>query len=249
MRATLSLLPITAGLFCCTLAAQQPSPKSVSKDTGNGAVYISHVTVIDPETGKEAQNGTLGEIWRFVLRTGTRLDPRVPLNVLAQLIAESPKAQVLATQIALRNIKSINEIGVFCLTEAPDCDRMWNEYADEGRGFVIAFDTALATFGQLTTPGRIGSVIYSDKVLETFLGAMETEGAATLFRKRMKYAFEREWRSLRLLSRLEHRANGVFVSAFDPASISRIILGPRCSLVAELRRLVASDHRYQHVAI
>jgi DUF2971 family protein len=193
--------------------------------------------------------GTLGEIWRFVLRTGTRLDLRVPPNVLVQLIAESPKAQVLATQTALRNIKSINEIGVFCLTETPDCDRMWNEYADEGRGFVIAFDTARATFGQLTTPGRIGKVIYSNKVLETFLGTMEKEGAATLFRKRMKYAFEREWRSIRLLSRLEHRVNGVFVSTFDPVSISRIILGPRCSLVAELRRLVASNHRYQHVAI
>jgi amidohydrolase family protein len=59
MRATLSLLPITAGLFCCILAAQQPSPNSVSKDTGNGAVYISHVTVIDTATGNEAQDRTV----------------------------------------------------------------------------------------------------------------------------------------------------------------------------------------------
>ena len=78
--------------------------------------------------------GTLGEIWRFILRSGTGLDPRVPPNVLVQLIAESPRAQALATRTALRNIKSINEIGIFCLTEAPDSERMWDEYADQRRG-------------------------------------------------------------------------------------------------------------------
>ena len=193
--------------------------------------------------------GTLGEIWRFVLRTGTGLDPRVPPNVLVQLIAESPKAQALATQTALRNIKSINEIGIFCLTEAPDSERMWDEYAGERRGFVIAFDTTHAAFSQLTMPGKIGKVIYSDQVLETFLGTMETEGAATLFRKRMKYEFEREWRSIRLLKRLTHRGDGVFVSSFDPASVGRIIPGPECSVSTELTELVSSDPRYRHVEI
>jgi hypothetical protein len=59
MRASLSLLPITAGLLCCILAAQQPSPNSVSKDTANGAVYITHVTVIDIETGREEPDRTV----------------------------------------------------------------------------------------------------------------------------------------------------------------------------------------------
>jgi amidohydrolase family protein len=59
MRTMLSLFPITAALLCCILAAQQPSPNSVSKDTGNGAVYITHVTVIDTKTGNEAQDRTV----------------------------------------------------------------------------------------------------------------------------------------------------------------------------------------------
>ena len=78
---------------------------------------------------------------------------------------------------------------------------------------------------------------------------METEGAATLFRKRMKYEFEREWRSIRLLNRLANRGNGVFVSSFNPASVSRIIPGPECSVIAELTELISSDVRYHHVEI
>jgi hypothetical protein len=36
-----------------------------------------------------------------------------------------------------------------------------------------------------------------------------------MFRKRMKYAFEREWSSLRLLRRLEAHEGGIFLSPFD----------------------------------
>jgi DUF2971 family protein len=193
--------------------------------------------------------GTLGEIWRFILRTGTGLDPRVPPNVLVQLLAESPRAQRIAIQTALRNMKSVNELGIFCLTEAVDSERMWTEYADEGKGFVIAFDTTQKTFQQLTTPGRIGKVNYSEEVLETFLGTMETEGAAVVFRKRPRYSFETEWRSIRALRRLEARPGGIFLSEFNPSSIREIIVCPTCTVEANLRGLIASDQRYGHVQI
>ncbi len=162
--------------------------------------------------------GTAGEIWRFVLRTGTGLDPRVPPNILIELIAQSRKAQLLATQTALKNMKSIDEVGIFCLSETLNSDRMWNEYADQGRGFVIGFDTQHQNFSKLTMPGRIGKVNYSDEIPETFLGTMETEGAAILFRKRLKYSFENEWRSIRFLSRLERSDGDVFLCPFIPRS-------------------------------
>jgi hypothetical protein len=65
----------------------------------------------------------------------------------------------------------------------------------------------------------------------------------------MKYAFEREWRSIRMLHRLERCAGGVFLSAFDPASVREIIIRQDCPLEKDLRQLVATDTRYKHVQI
>jgi DUF2971 family protein len=193
--------------------------------------------------------GTLGEIWRFVIGKGIELDPRMPANILVQLIAQSPRSQALAIQTAQKNIKSIDELGVFCLTEAANCDRMWDEYADGGRGFVIGFNTAHAGFGQLKVPGHIGKVSYSDEPFGSFLGTIEAGDVGGLFRKRLRYMHESEWRSIRFLRRLEPHPGGIFLSPFDPASVCAIIIRPECSVQVELRRLVATDERYQHVQI
>jgi hypothetical protein len=193
--------------------------------------------------------GSAGEIWRFIISQGISLGPRIPPNVLVHWIAHTPKYQQLAMQTAQKNIKSTDELGVFCLTEASDCERMWQEYADNGRGFVIAFNSVHPGFEMLKQPGRIGKVSYGDEPFGTFLGAMESDGAGILFRKRTKYAFEREWRSIRFLHRLESRPGDIFVSAFDPGSVSEIVIRPNCIVEAELRQLVAADGRYAHAQV
>jgi hypothetical protein len=108
-------------------------------------------------------------------------------------------------------MRSPDEFGVLCLTEQPDSQRMWTEYADSGRGFVVGFDTSHAEFTQLTKLGRIGLVCYSDEPFGSFLGTF-SDIAATFFRKRMKYEFEREWRSIRAIRHLEQRSGTVFLS-------------------------------------
>jgi hypothetical protein len=66
----------------------------------------------------------------------------------------------------------------------------------------------------------------------------------------MKYAFEREWRSVRMLKRLEHCPGDVFLSPFDPASVREIVIRPNCTVEANLHDLVEGpDGRYQHVQI
>src|SRR5262249_12122372 len=108
-------------------------------------------------------------------------------------------------------------------TEHPDSNQMWTEYADDEHGFVIGFDTTHASFDLLKTPGKIGKVSYSDVPYGTLLGTMETEGAATFFRKRMRYAFEQEWRTIRALYRLERHTGDVYLSPFDAQSVREII--------------------------
>ncbi len=165
-------------------------------------------------------------------------------------LAGSSKAQKLGIESLQRNITVHDELGIFCLTEAATCDQMWREYAGNGTGFVIGFDTGHAGFELLKTPGRLGKVSYSDAPFGSALGTLLNEDAAgAIFRKRMRYAFEREWRSIRMLRRLECCARGAFLSAFDPASVREIIIRPDSSVKMDLQRLLATDDRYQHVKI
>lgn len=83
----------------------------------------------------------------------------------------------------------------------------------------------------------------------SFLGTLAGEGAGIFFRKRMKYAFEREWRSIRALNRLERHPGEIYLSPFDPASLCEIVIRPGCSVERELRKLVAADKDYQPVQL
>lgn len=216
----------------------------------NSRVRFSQRFVFDDERELRpdyASFGTEDEIFRFVISKGIQLDPRIPVNVLVKLIAEDPRHQERAKQVAEQNIKSIDHLGILCLTESPDNEKMWSEYADDSRGFVLAFDTSHPSFELLRLPGTFGKVEYSDEPFGTVLGALEREGASGLFRKRNKYAFEAEWRSIRLLKRLENNGGGVFLSPFDPASLCRVIICPTCPFESELGKLISSDERYRHV--
>lgn len=144
--------------------------------------------------------GTVEEIERHIRRTAGAVPGA---GALARAIAADPKHQERAIQAAVRNIKSIDDLGILCLTENGNSERMWNEYAANGAGFVVAFDTTHVGFAELTAPMGIRPVSYSDVGFATFLGMMENSPFEPLYRKRMDYSFEQEWRSIRLLKNLE----------------------------------------------
>jgi hypothetical protein len=218
----------------------------------NCRVRFSQRAVFEDERELQPDHASFGteeEILRFMISKGIQPAPQLPANVLAKLIAEDPRHQEKAKRVAEENIKSIHHLGIFCLTEAPDNERMWAEYADNSRGFVLAFDTGHPTFTQLRTPGIFGKVEYSDMPFGTVLGALEHEGASGLFRKRNKYAFEGEWRSIRLLSALEKLPADVYLSGFAPACIREVIVRDECPVETEIRHIIAGDPRYQHVVV
>jgi len=168
---------------------------------------------------------------------------------LIQFMVDDPDTQAQLVDTTRRNMHSLDEFGILCLTEQPDADQMWQEYADNGRGFVVGFSTTHAGFELLRVPGRIGRVAYSDVSFSTFLGVIETEATRTFFHKRMRYAFEREWRSIRALYRLERHPGDVYLSRFDPASVREIVIRPTCAVSAELHQIAAIDARYLHLRI
>jgi len=153
--------------------------------------------------------------------------------------------------IAQDHLVSPDIFVTLCLSEALDSDRMWEDYSDHGRGFVIEFDTAHPGFSLLTQPGRLGRVFYADEPLRTFLGSY---GPAAFFRKRTRYEFEREWRSIRAISQFANviRKDGdepVYLSAFDPKCVKRILTRPGSPMELQLRIFVSVDCRYRHVSV
>jgi hypothetical protein len=195
--------------------------------------------------------GTDSEIWRYALSIGFQLK-RGGLSAaeMVAAMAGSSRAQKVGIEALQKNIRIRDELGIFCLTEAIICDQMWTEYAGNARGFVVGFDTAHEGFEQLKGRGHLGKVSYSDEPIGSALGSLWNDDAVgALFRKRMKYVFEREWRSIRMLHRLERRAGDVFLSAFDPASVREIVIRPDCGVERDLQQLVADDSRYKHVQI
>jgi hypothetical protein len=143
------------------------------------------------------------------------------------------------------------EFAVFCLCENSLSRQMWGRYGGNGKGFVVAFDTRHPTFALLKTPGLIGGVEYGDTPISSFLSEY---GTSAFFRKRMQYAFEAEWRSIRALARFKDSIRpgsgpAIYLGRFNPACIARILILNECSLEWELRTLAAVDARYRHTAV
>jgi hypothetical protein len=195
--------------------------------------------------------GTQDEIWRYAISIGFPLERNgVPAAIIVAGMAESATAQRLGIQSVMQNTRAIDEVGVFCVTEAANCEQMWTEYAKNGTGFAIGFDPAHVAFDQLKGRGRFGKVSYNDEPIGSALGCLyNEEGVGALYRKRMNFAFEQEWRILRLLTRLESHDGGIFLSPFDPASVREIIIRPECTVETEILQLVDTDGRYKHVKI
>lgn len=191
--------------------------------------------------------GTKDEMLAFSENLGW---PLVFRELMLPLIAASPIHQATAQKVMLGNIKSVNEVGVFCLTETASSEQMWNEYADGGEGFAIAFDSTTPGFEQLKAKGLLGKVSYSDELPETFLGILKPPDVLKFFfLKRTKYSFEMEWRSIRKFEYLERGPGGVFFSRFDPTSVCEIIAGRNCTVEDRLRSVVENDARYHGVKL
>jgi hypothetical protein len=142
-----------------------------------------------PDYGRFGNEGEILEmlLYHQILRPeGEPIAPGMPLYHFVELVARDQALQEVARdqalqenvqQIAMSSMKSPDQMGVLCLTEAPDSARMWNEYAANGTGFVIAFQTGHSGFESLRTPGKLGKVDYSDERFGSYLGATFEHGA------------------------------------------------------------------------
>lgn len=240
---------------------EQPVPKTLYKYCCAERVHVlrdcfvrfSQRTVFEDERElrpEVAAFGTEEEIRAYLAFNpwGQRLPAWLKEEVLLRILTV-PGWQQRVLHHAQSGFTASDEFGVFCLCEQPNSDEMWQAYAGT-TGFVLSFDTTHPAFESLRNPGKLGKITYCDEPLGTFIGSY---GPEAFFRKRLKYSFECEWRIIRAIHRLEDKGerNGhhVFVSHFDPACVSEVLLRPESTVEQELREVFATDRRYAHIAL
>ncbi len=218
-------------------------------------VRFSQRQVFDDElefTPPIANYGTEDEMLTF-MKADPVLNQRPEefMKLAAKRILSSPEREQEQIDQVKLYLTAPNEYVAFCLTEDPQCERMWTEYAANRTGFVIAFDTTHPRFSLLRRPGLLGKVEYTDEPISSMLSAY---GLDAFFRKRTRYRFEAEWRSLRSKRRFKsivaHKGGlDVYLAAFDPACIAALLIRKECSVELKLRLLASVDFRYRHVPV
>ncbi|AYN16797.1 DUF2971 domain-containing protein [Pseudomonas sp. p99-361] len=113
----------------------------------------------------------------------------------------------------------MQNIGVFCLSEAPDEILMWSHYAENHKGFCIEYK--IDETSPLTTmarPVKYTDVYPSLSVKNLHAGATEAFLEACLFTKAKQWSYEKEWRAIMDVGGKLYQA---------PAPVSAIIFGAR----------------------
>lgn len=150
-----------------------------------------------------------------------------------------------------------SNVGILSLTEMRNEVRMWEHYADNCRGLVLAFDEKNPFFNRRRMPNDefyfLRKVLYSDEPATSSL--LETDGDAVFITKGKNWEYEREWRMLAPLAsatrRLSVGGDTVFLFAFPSNALESVILGARAELGLEttIRELFREDKEFSHVKI
>jgi hypothetical protein len=108
MRANVSLLPAAFGLLCAVVMAQEQPAVVSSPGSANNTIYITHVTVIDTETGREDRDRTViisrGRILQVRARKGGRpsMGTKVVDGTGKYLILSLPKSPFILKSLHLQ---------------------------------------------------------------------------------------------------------------------------------------------------
>jgi len=126
-------------------------------------------------------------------------------------------------------------VGVLCLSEIRDSLLMWGHYTDNHQGFVIGFDQDHPFFSVRRGPedefGFLRQVKYCRSRPRVTLA--DTTGMEWFETKSDDWAYEKEWRMMRILrdaeSQLEAVPHPVCLFSFPPDAIVEIVVGLRSS--------------------
>ena len=151
--------------------------------------------------------------------------------------------------------RTLNNVGILCLTESYDNILMWAHYTRSHQGFVVGLDMEHPSLKN-RKDGAVRNcqrVLYtSDRPKRETLTDLTVEEA--FYTKSPDWAHEREWRIFDSVFHADHEltvdGQRVFLFRFDPRAVHEVILGtrmPKDSVNALLEALKRPD--YQHVRL
>lgn len=135
-------------------------------------------------------------------------------------------------------------VGVLSLSEVSDSLLMWGHYTENHEGFVVGFDQGHQFFSVRRGPdddfGFLRQVKYCQNRPNVSLA--DTTGADWFETKSTEWAYEREWRMMRVLNAAERQLDiapyPVCLFSFPVDAVAEIIIGLRSS--SELRSRLKS---------
>jgi hypothetical protein len=139
------------------------------------------------------------------------------------------------------------KVGVLCLSEVRDSILMWGHYTDNHRGFVVGFDSEHSFFSKRRSEqdefGFLRRVDYQQQRPNTVLS--DTSSHVWFQTKAEPWAYEKEWRVVRVLSEADSQIGGtpfpVSLFEFPADAVMEVIVGLRSTpqTIHELRSMVS----------
>ena len=144
------------------------------------------------------------------------------LDQMPALVNERDRVDDLLERVASKQL-------LLSLSERQNSPPMWAHYADDSKGFVIAFDTSSEFFrrGEQNEQQGLHKVRYFDGRV----GEIIDDPFAALISKQADWSYEREWRLYvkpeNVTRVLEAEGDTIHLVAFPREAVKRIILGVR----------------------
>lgn len=142
-------------------------------------------------------------------------------------------------------------LGVLCLSEVRDSLLMWGHYADNHQGFVVGFDSSHPFFNKRRSEqdefGYLRRVNY--EIHRPHVVLSDTSSPVWFQSKPEQWAYEKEWRIVRVLTEAEQRIERepfpVCLFQFPADAVVEIVMGMKSSATvkAKIRSLVATFPR------
>jgi len=159
------------------------------------------------------------------------------LDRLPALINQPTRIEELLERTASKQL-------LLSLSERPDSSPMWAHYADNSKGFVIAFDTS-SQFFRRGDKGELQG-LHKVKYFDGRVSEIMDDPFAALISKQADWSYEREWR---LYARAEDvtevltgGAEDIHLVNFPREAVQRVVLGLRASakLEEDLRSIMSA---------
>ncbi len=148
-------------------------------------------------------------------------------------------------------LKDMAEMLCFSLSQQADISPMWAHYANQGKGFVVAFDTTSIWFKKWRNgeTKRLLKVNYFDDQIEEAFD----DPSEVLISKGKDWEYEREWRTYATEDQVD-RIEGtteepIHLMNFPPDAIQRIILGAKINPEVESKIKEIACAKYPHAEI